>query len=87
MEWNANKWTKRTKLIALFILAIICLYYYVGKAHAEETVAEHVKEGVFEDFRLAVFEFFTAILCLSVDSILSQDFRSRVRDKFRSLRT
>lgn len=36
----------------------------------------------FEDFKLAVFGFFTAISTLAADSILGQDFRSRVRDKF-----
>lgn len=37
----------------------------------------------FEDFRLAVFGFFGTISTLAADSILGQDFRSRVRDKFR----
>lgn len=37
----------------------------------------------FEDFRLAVFGFFSTISALAADSILGQDFRSRVRDKFR----
>jgi transposase len=37
----------------------------------------------FEDFRLAVFGFFATIATLPVDSVMGQDFRSRVRDKFR----
>lgn len=37
----------------------------------------------FEDFKLAVFGFFAAVSSLAADSVLGQDFRSRVRDKFR----
>ena len=37
----------------------------------------------FEDFKLAVFGFFATVTTLTVDSIMGQDFRSRVRDKFR----
>jgi transposase len=37
----------------------------------------------FEDFKLAVFGFFATISALAADSALGQDFRSRVRDKFR----
>jgi len=37
----------------------------------------------YEDFRSAVFGFFTTLSTLAADSILGQDFRSRVRDKFR----
>jgi transposase len=36
----------------------------------------------FEDFKLAVFGFFTTLSNLTADSVLGQDFRSRVRDKF-----
>ena len=36
----------------------------------------------FEDFKLAVFGFFTTLSALAADSVLGQDFRSRVRDKF-----
>jgi transposase len=36
----------------------------------------------FEDFKVAVFGFFTALSMLTADSVLGQDFRSRVRDKF-----
>jgi hypothetical protein len=36
----------------------------------------------FEDFKLAVFGFFATLSALSADSVLGQDFRSRVRDKF-----
>ena len=37
----------------------------------------------FEDFRLAVFGFFAVLSTLTAESVLGQDFRSRVRDKFR----
>lgn len=37
----------------------------------------------FEDFKLAVFGFFATLSALAADSVLGQDFRSRVRDKFR----
>lgn len=37
----------------------------------------------FEDFKLAVFGFFATLSTLADDSVLGQDFRSRVRDKFR----
>jgi transposase len=37
----------------------------------------------FEDFKLAVFGFFATLSTLSPESVLGQDFRSRVRDKFR----
>lgn len=37
----------------------------------------------FEDFKLAVFGFFATLSTLAADSVLGQDFRSRVRDKFR----
>ena len=37
----------------------------------------------FEDFKLAVFGFFATISALAADSILGQNFRSRVRDKFK----
>ena len=36
----------------------------------------------FEDFRLAVFGFFAVLSTLTADSVLGQNFRSRVRDKF-----
>ncbi len=36
----------------------------------------------FEDFKLAVFGFFAALSTLAAESVLGQDFRSRVRDKF-----
>jgi transposase len=39
----------------------------------------------FEDFKLAVFEFFATLSVLAADSVLGQDFRSRVRDKFRPI--
>jgi len=37
----------------------------------------------FEDFKLAVLGFFATLSALTADSVLGQDFRSRVRDKFR----
>jgi len=40
----------------------------------------------FRDFKLAVFRFFGTISTLAADSKLGQDFRSRVRDKFRPVR-
>jgi transposase len=39
----------------------------------------------FEDFKSAVLGFFATISILAADSILGQDFRSRVRDKFRPI--
>ena len=39
----------------------------------------------FEDFRSAVFGFFSTLATLGTNSILGQDFRSRVRDKFRPI--
>ena len=39
----------------------------------------------FEDFRSAVFGFFTILSNLSAESVLGQDFRSRVRDKFKPI--
>ncbi len=41
----------------------------------------------FEDFKSAVFGFFAALSTLTAESILGQDFRSRVRDKFRPIGT
>lgn len=37
----------------------------------------------FEDFKLAVFGFFATLSTLAAESVLGQNFRSRVRDKFR----
>ena len=39
----------------------------------------------FEDFKSAVFGFFSTLTTLGVESVLGQDFRSRVRDKFRPI--
>jgi len=39
----------------------------------------------FEDFKLAVFGFFAALSTLAAESVLGQNFRSRVRDKFRPI--
>jgi len=54
MQWNANKWKNKTKFIALAILSIICAYYYIGKAFAEETVEDHLKAGVFDTLQAGV---------------------------------
>ena len=42
----------------------------------------HLNYPEFEDFKLAVFGFFAALSTLAAESVLGQDFRSRVRDKF-----
>ena len=39
----------------------------------------------FEDFRMAVFGFFALLSALSTESALGQDFRGRVRDRFRPI--
>jgi transposase len=39
----------------------------------------------FEDFRSAVFGFFKALSELDAQSVLGQNFRSRIRDRFRSI--
>ena len=39
----------------------------------------------FEDFKSAVFGFFSTLATLGAESVLGQDFRSRVRDKFRPI--
>jgi len=39
----------------------------------------------FEDFRNAVFGFFAALSTLAAESVLGQNFRSRIRDKFRPI--
>jgi len=39
----------------------------------------------FEDFKLAVFGFFATLSTLAAESALGQDFRSRVRDRFRPI--
>ncbi len=39
----------------------------------------------FEDFELAVFGFFATLATLAGDSVMGQAFRSRVKDKFRSV--
>jgi transposase len=41
----------------------------------------------FEDFKTAVFGFFAVLSTLSVESVLGQSLRSRVRDKFRPIGT
>jgi transposase len=49
-------------------------------AHLRSHTYLYVSE--FEDFKLAVFGFFATLSILSADSVLGQNFRSRVRDKF-----
>lgn len=39
----------------------------------------------FDDFKLAVFGFFSILSTLTVESVLGQDFRNRVKDKFRPI--
>lgn len=39
----------------------------------------------FEDFKLAVFGFFATLSTLTAESVLGQNFRRRVRDKFRPI--
>lgn len=53
----------------------------------KERVIYNMYYREFEDFKLAVFGFFATLATLSVDSVMGQDFRSRVRDKFRPIGT
>ena len=48
----------------------------------EQHLQSHTYLYVFEDFKLAVFGFFAALSTLAAESVLGQNFRSRVRDKF-----
>ena len=48
----------------------------------KERVLYNTYYSEFEDFRLAVLGFFAVLSTLEAGSILGQDFRSRVRDKF-----
>ncbi len=49
----------------------------------KERVIYNTYYSEFEDFKLAVFGFFTTLSNLAADSVLGQNFRSRVRDRFR----
>lgn len=49
----------------------------------KERVIYNVYYREFEDFKLAVFGFFATLATLAVDSVMGQDFRNRVTDKFR----
>lgn len=48
----------------------------------KERVIYNTHYPEFEDFKLAVFGFFAVLSTLTAESVLGQDFRSRVRDKF-----
>ncbi|MBS4168131.1 hypothetical protein PARA125_000763 [Parachlamydia sp. AcF125] len=39
----------------------------------------------FEEFKSAIFGFFNLLSTLEPESLLGQSFRSRIRDKFRSI--
>jgi hypothetical protein len=39
----------------------------------------------FEDFKSAVFGFFAVLSTLAAESVLGQDFRRRVKDRFRPI--
>ena len=41
--------------------------------------------AIFEDFKSAICGFFAALSMLAAESVLGQDFRSRVRDHFRPI--
>jgi transposase len=51
----------------------------------KERVIYNTYYSEFEDFKLAVFGFFAALSTLAAESVLGQDFRSRVRDRFRPI--
>lgn len=51
----------------------------------KERVIYNTYYAEFEDFKLAVFGFFAALSTLAAESVLGQNFRSRVRDKFSSV--
>ncbi len=48
----------------------------------KERVIYNTYYSEFEDFKSAIFGFFTALSTLAAESVLGQDFRSRVRDRF-----
>lgn len=51
----------------------------------KERVIYNTYYSEFEDFKLAVFGFFAVLSTLTAESVLGQDFRSRVRDHFRPI--
>lgn len=51
----------------------------------KERVIYNTYYSDFEDFKLAVFGFFGTLSTLTAESALGQDFRSRIRDKFRPI--
>jgi hypothetical protein len=48
MEWNPNKWSKRTKIIWMILVFLVAFFHSVNRAHAEETVGQHIKEAVYD---------------------------------------
>ena len=50
MEWNYRKWTSKQRLLGLLIVAILWFIFFVSRAHAEETVGDHIKHGVVAQF-------------------------------------
>jgi len=76
----------------------ICLHFlppYSPNLNPIERLWKWMKERViyntyyedFEDFRGAIFGFFAVLSMATIESILGQEFRSRVRDKFRPVQT
>jgi transposase len=51
----------------------------------KERVIYNTYYSEFEDFKSAIFGFFAALSMLAAESVLGQDFRSRVRDRFRPI--
>lgn len=51
----------------------------------KERVIYNTYYSEFEDFKSAIFGFFAALSMLAAESVLGQDFRSRVRDHFRPI--
>lgn len=51
----------------------------------KERVIYNTYYSEFEDFKSAIFGFFTILSTLAAESVLGQDFRSRVRDHFRPI--
>ena len=51
----------------------------------KERVIYNTYYAEFEDFKLAVFGFFGALSTLAAESELGQDFRRRVKDRFRPI--
>ena len=51
----------------------------------KERVIYNTYYSEFEDFKSAIFGFFNTVSVLAAESVLGQDFRRRVRDKFRPI--